>query len=121
MDSAPDEARALPPRVRRVTLPPATGTPRTTTSQPHELVELLEVMTSRLVDSEFSQQRQQQMQQLQQTAIAALAAKPVDTTPRDFTTAELTSLRCGMRAHEIDAWLTRATARLCASHGRDGI
>ena len=56
-DVAPDEARAdaLPTRVRRVSLPPATFTPRPSTQQ-RDLLQILETLSTRLVDNEVSQQ-----------------------------------------------------------------
>ena len=101
--------------MRRLTLPPPTQQPRAMDEQHSDMLQLMEQIQQRLGASEADQAHQQQMQQIQQAALAALASRPREAKSlKDLTTAELTSLRCGMRPHEIDAWLTRATARLCA-------
>ena len=101
-----------PAGLRSVRLPPM---PQSATAlrQQQEMLQAIQSLVRRLDINEQTQQYQQQMQQLQQTALAALAKEKEQKGPKDLTSAELQSLRCGMRPHEIEQWLTRAVARLC--------
>ena len=72
---------------------------------------MMELLASKVASSEERADHVAQTQAVLAAAVAALH-KPESNTLKDLGSAEIDSLRGGMEPHNVEAWLTRALARL---------